>query len=142
MVTSFYPPFNFGGDGIYVRRLTNALARRGHQVHVVHDIDAYRLMAGRESSRDYADHQSVVHHGLRRGRGWRRDLVLAHQLGRPVATRKKLAELLGDDFNVIHFHNVSLVGWPRVLGLGGGVKLCTLHDYWFICGMHTLGRPD
>ena len=142
MVTTFYPPFNFGGDGIYVRRLANALARRGHQVHVVHDVDAYRLMAGRESSEDYSDHENVVHHGLRRGPGWRLDLVLAHQLGRPVATRAPLAALLGDGFDVIHFHNVSLVGGPRVLGFGGGVKLCTLHDYWFVCPMHTLWRMD
>ena len=40
MVTTFYPPFHFGGDAMYAYRLTNALARRGHEVVVVHSEDA------------------------------------------------------------------------------------------------------
>jgi hypothetical protein len=43
MVTTFYPPFNFGGDGITVRRLVNTLAERGHHVEVVHCVDAFDL---------------------------------------------------------------------------------------------------
>jgi glycosyltransferase involved in cell wall biosynthesis len=143
MVTTFYPPYNFGGDGVYVRRLTNALAERGHEVHVVHDVDAYRLMAGSDPQGDYTDHEAVVHHGLRRGAGWRVDLVAAHQAGRPLATRRRMEELLdGPGFDVVHFHNISLIGGPGVLRFGGGVKLCTMHDYWFICPMHTLWRMD
>ena len=44
MVTTFYPPHHFGGDGAYVRRLTHALARRGHRVDVLHDVDAFRIL--------------------------------------------------------------------------------------------------
>ena len=29
MVTTFYPPHSFGGDGMQVYRLSNELARRG-----------------------------------------------------------------------------------------------------------------
>ena len=43
MVTTFFPPHNFGGDGIHVYRLSNELARRGHEVTVVYPRDAYRL---------------------------------------------------------------------------------------------------
>src|SRR5881275_1054959 len=43
LVTTFYPPYHFGGDAMYVYRLSNALARRGHRVTVVHSVDAYRL---------------------------------------------------------------------------------------------------
>ena len=39
MVTTFYPPYNFGGDGVYVQRLARALVRRGHHVEVIHDTD-------------------------------------------------------------------------------------------------------
>ena len=42
MVTTFYPPYNFGGDGIYAYRLTNALARRCHEVHAIYDLDTMR----------------------------------------------------------------------------------------------------
>jgi hypothetical protein len=30
MINTFYPPYNFGGDGIFVQRLSNELVRRGH----------------------------------------------------------------------------------------------------------------
>ena len=46
MLTTFYPPFNFGGDGIFVERLAGALARRGHAVTVVHSLDAYHFLGG------------------------------------------------------------------------------------------------
>ena len=47
VVTTFYPPYNFGGDGIYAHRLANALARRGHRVSVIHSPSAYELLARR-----------------------------------------------------------------------------------------------
>jgi hypothetical protein len=39
--TRQYPPFNFGGDGITVRRLANALAEQGHDVEVERHFEAY-----------------------------------------------------------------------------------------------------
>jgi hypothetical protein len=47
MITTFYPPYNFGGDGIFVRQLSNELALRGHRVDVIHCIDAYRALSHR-----------------------------------------------------------------------------------------------
>ncbi|MCG8469299.1 MAG: hypothetical protein MJB57_14010 [Gemmatimonadetes bacterium] len=44
MLTTFYPPYNFGGDGIGIRRLARALAGRGHEVTVIHDVDAFDLL--------------------------------------------------------------------------------------------------
>jgi hypothetical protein len=40
MITTFYPPYNFGGDGIFVHCLSNELARPGHYVDGIHCIDA------------------------------------------------------------------------------------------------------
>ena len=45
MVTTFYPPYNFGGCGTYVRGLSRALVAQGHDVEVMHCLDAYRLKA-------------------------------------------------------------------------------------------------
>ena len=42
MLTTFYPPYAFGGDAIGIQRLSRALVRRGHQVTVVHDAEAVR----------------------------------------------------------------------------------------------------
>ena len=41
MLSTFYPPYSYGGDGITVQRLARALVRAGHSVTVVHDADAY-----------------------------------------------------------------------------------------------------
>ena len=35
LVTTFYPPYHFGGEAMYLHRLSNALAERGHRVTVV-----------------------------------------------------------------------------------------------------------
>ena len=48
MLTTFYPPYSFGGDAIGVKRLASAMARRGHHVTVVHDVDAYMTLVGHE----------------------------------------------------------------------------------------------
>ena len=41
MVTTFYPPYHFGGEAMYLYHLTNELARRGHEVTVVHCVDSF-----------------------------------------------------------------------------------------------------
>ncbi len=144
MLTTFYPPFNFGGDGIFVRRLANALARRGCEVHVIHDPGAFLLLSGRSpSSEAYRDRPGVVHHPIRHRWVATIDLAISHQLGRPVGVAQALRTTLSRiNPDVIHFHNISLLGGPGVLKLGSAIKICTLHDYWFVCPMHTLWRFD
>ena len=62
-LTTFYPPCNFGGDGIGVQRLCRALARRGHHVTVVHDVDAYNaLHRGPEPAEEPAAHRVALDH--------------------------------------------------------------------------------
>jgi glycosyltransferase involved in cell wall biosynthesis len=138
MVTTFYPPYNFGGDGVYVHRLSNALADRGHHVEVIHCIDAYRLMAGREPDGPYEDHPGVTVHGLRSPFGILSPLA-THQTGRPLL-KGSVREILGSDFDVIHYHNISLVGGPAILEYGRGIKLYSLHEYWLVCPTHVLYR--
>ena len=43
-------------------------------------------------------------------------------------------------FDVIHFHNISLVGGPGILAYGDGVKLYTAHEHWLVCPSHVLWR--
>ena len=59
MLTTFYPPYAFGGDGIAVQRLARALARAGHAVTVVHDVDAYRALEGGTEPAAPADDDGV-----------------------------------------------------------------------------------
>ena len=141
MVTTFYPPYNFGGDGVYVQRLARALARRGHHVEVIHDTDGYRMMSGTDPGEPEPDPDGVIVHRLR-SRFAAPAALAVQQLGRPVAHAKELRELLTDRFDVIHFHNISLVGGPGIWAYGNGVKLHTAHEHWMVCESHILWRDN
>jgi glycosyltransferase involved in cell wall biosynthesis len=138
MITTFYPPYNFGGDGIFVHRLSNELARRGHRVDVIHCTDAYRLTAGREPSVGYDNHSNVTVHGLKSPFGVLSPLA-TQQTGFPFFKSREIVSVLRQGFDVIHYHNISLIG-PKILEYGRGIKLYTMHEYWLVCPTHALFR--
>ena len=138
MVTTFYPPYNFGGDGIFVHRLSNELARRGYRVDVIHCRDAYHAVAGRDPSGTYDDHPNVTVHGLKSPFGFLSPLA-AQQTGLPFFKSAEMRRIMAQDFDVIHYHNISLLG-PKILEYGTGVKLYTMHEYWLVCPTHVLFR--
>jgi glycosyltransferase involved in cell wall biosynthesis len=138
MVTTFYPPYHFGGDGIFVYRLTQALAERGHSVDVIHSVDAYRLRHSAEPEITFSHHPNVTRHALRT-KSPKLSTLASHQLGSPAAYNRQLRELLDEgNYDVIHYHNISLMGGPSVLRLGRAVKLYTAHEYWLVCPTHVL----
>jgi glycosyltransferase involved in cell wall biosynthesis len=142
MVTTFYPPYHHGGDGVMVYRLAHALAARGHEVDVLHSVDAYRLQHPGEPEVAFAEHARVRRFPLE-SRVPALAALSAHQLGGPAAYARAVAAVLdGRPHDVIHFNNVSLVGGPGVLRHGRGVKLYTPHEYWLVCPTHVLFRLD
>ncbi len=139
MITTFYPPYNLGGDGIFVHRLSNELARRGHHVEVIHCIDAYRFKTRREPRESYDDHPNVTVHGLRSPFGILSPLA-TQQTGFPLFKAAHIRKILEAPFDVIHYHNISLVGGPKILKYGQAIKLYTMHEYWLVCPTHVLFR--
>ena len=145
MLTTFYPPAGFGGDAIQVERLALALSERGHRVTVVHSPDVYRALSRRardahrrgEGNRNGEAGVRVVPIGSRTG-------VLSplatYLSGRPLLTRHKLQEVLEEGFDVLHFHNPSLLGGPSLLGMGNALKLYTAHEQWLVCPTHVLWK--
>jgi glycosyltransferase involved in cell wall biosynthesis len=141
LVTTFYPPFNFGGDGITVRRLANALAEEGHRIEVAHCVDAFNMLrpADAPAGGPYDDHPAIVHHPLR-SRAGRLSPLITQQTGSPGLKRASLRRLLTNErFDVVHFHNTSLIG-PTALSYGSAVKLYTTHEHWLVCPTHVLWR--
>jgi hypothetical protein len=67
MVSTFYPPYNFGGDGMHIYRLSNALAKRGHTVDVFHCEDAFLLMNGSRPTAEFPNHPNVTVRPLKSG---------------------------------------------------------------------------
>jgi glycosyltransferase involved in cell wall biosynthesis len=139
MVTTFYPPYHFGGDAAYAYGLTNLLARRGHAVTVVHSADAYKALGGTHAG-DFEHAPGVTLRSLET-RSARGSSLAAYLSGRPAFWARELRDVLdGGGFDVIHFHNVSLVGGPEVLAYGDAVKLYTTSEHWLVCPMHVLFR--
>jgi glycosyltransferase involved in cell wall biosynthesis len=141
LVTTFYPPHSFGGDAMHVYRLANELARREHEVTVVHSVDAYELLAHGELGAPLPQEPRVTVHGVR---SRLRSLapVATYLTGRPALNAPVLDEVFADHFDVTHFHNVSLIGGPGVLRYGDGVKLYTMNEHWLVCPMHVLWRDN
>ena len=133
MVTTFYPPYHFGGDAIAVQRLSRALVRAGHDVTVVHDVDAYRVMGGPvpDGAEAQADGVRVVALSSRFGHVSK---FLTQQIGRPFAHAARLRALLDHGrFDVVNF--------PGILGWGDdAVRLYMAHEHWLVCPTHVLWR--
>ena len=142
MVTTFYPPAHFGGDAVSVQILARALVEDGHHVEVVHCLDSHRLLAQGPAPSSFPDDPAgPVVHRLRSPLGWLAPL-LTQQLGHPLLQRHNLRRLLAGHFDVVHYHNVSLVGGPAVLRYGSGLKLYSTHEFWLVCPMHILHKHN
>lgn len=141
MVTTFYPPYHFGGDAIFVQTLARALISEGHHVEVVHCENAYRLR-GREQAEMQVEQDGVVVHRLRNPGGMLSPLI-THQIGKPGVKALQLRTLLDREFDVVNFHNISLIGGPGVLQLSRApVTLYTLHEHWLLCSMHIFWKNN
>lgn len=143
LITTFYPPYSFGGDAVHARSLARLLARAGHRVDVIHCVDAYRALARGGPGAAPAALAGVTVHGLASGYGALSPL-LSQQTGFPLLKRKRIQAILDQaQPDVIHYHNVSLFG-PEVLTLaprgGAAVKLYTTHEYWLVCPTHLLWK--
>lgn len=140
MITTFYPPYHFGGDATYVRQLCHSLVAMGHTVDVIHDRDAFRLLSNKPEPEPLAEPQGLTVHGLE-SRVGPLSCFLTQQTGFPIVHGHRIKRILREgQFDVIHYHNISLVGGPGVLGYGDAIKIYTAHEHWLVCPMHVLWR--
>ena len=143
MVTTFFGAHSFGGDAAYVDRLTRALCKRGHEVHVFHCVDSFNAVRGAHPLRSYTPPPGLHLHPLESGVGVLSPLA-TQITGKPLFKSAELSkEIDAVDTDVVHFHNISLVGGPEVLKQGrDAVRLMTAHEHWLICPMHLLWKND
>lgn len=142
-MTTFYPPYSFGGDALYLYRLAHALGDADHHVDVIHCVDAYRLRNAAEPKIVFDDHPNVTIYSLQSPYGFLSPL-LTHQTGRPYLKTPMIRRVLNSRrYDVVHFHNISLLG-PTVLAMeplaGPVLKLYSIHEHWLICPTHTLWK--
>ncbi len=142
MLTTFFGPHSFGGDAAFVDRLSRALARHGHEVHVIYCRDAFEMTRGDQTPRPYESPPGVTIHPLASRFGPLSPLA-THQSGRPAFKDRAIRSLLRSIRpDVVHFHNLSLIGGPGLLSIPapGAVKLMTAHEHWLVCPLHVLWK--
>ena len=141
MLTTFYPPYNFGGDGIGIQRLARAFAKRDWAVTVVHQADAYVNLA-KQRPAPAPPEPGIEVVSLESANPLAANLI-THQLGRPTVHAAELKRLLAPGaFDIVWFHNISLVGGPGILAYGDGIKLYEAHEHWLVCPTHVLWRHN
>jgi glycosyltransferase involved in cell wall biosynthesis len=138
MVSTFYPPYNFGGDGMHIYRLSNELARRGHSVDVFYCQDSFLLMNGKHPTAEFPNHARVRLRPLKSGVGMLSPLI-TQQTGVPFFKGELKNALEEDKYDVIHYNNMSLIG-IKALSYGSAIKLYTAHEHWLVCPMHVLWK--
>jgi glycosyltransferase involved in cell wall biosynthesis len=144
MLTTFFGSHSFGGDAAFVDRLARSLARNDHEVHVIHCRDAFEISRGDQTPRPYDPPPGVVIHRLESPFGVLSPLA-TQQTGQPyfkLRAIRRLLEAIRPD--VIHFHNLSLIGGPGLLGIParGALKFMTTHEHWLVCPLHVLWKYD
>jgi len=141
MASTFYPPYHLGGDAVHVRYLAEELVRRGHEVHVVHSLDAFALKA--KGKRPNPVSSDVHTHPVSTSLGGI-SARMTYVLGTNGAAERELEKVVRDvrpDW--IHHHNISLLG-QQVLSIGNAPKMYTAHDHWLVCprsDLAYLGGP-
>ena len=143
MVTTFFGAHSFGGDAAYVDRLARALCRRGHEVHVFHCVDAFNAVRGKHPLRPYTPPPGLHVHPLESGLGIISPIA-TQVTGKPWFKSQALARVIEQvDTDLVHFHNISLVGGPGVLRMGRrALRIMTAHEHWITCPMHLLWKYD
>ncbi|MBM3784588.1 MAG: glycosyltransferase [Acidobacteria bacterium] len=139
LLSTFFPPHHFGGDAVFVASLANLLAEAGHHVEAVHCGDSFDLLARGVSPSPFPIHPKVIVHTLRSPLGAIAPLV-AHCTGKDWTYGARLQQIIGQGFDVTHWHNASLLGAPQSFRWGSGLRLMTLHEYWLVCPSHVLFR--
>ena len=134
MTSTFYPPYHLGGDAVHVKYLAEELVRRGHEVHVLHSMDAYDLKSKKRPKPVKSD---VNVHPISTSMG-SASAAVTYLTGANRKAERTLRHLVSEvrpDW--VHHHNISLLG-HEVLDIGKMPRLYTAHDHWLICPRNDL----
>jgi glycosyltransferase involved in cell wall biosynthesis len=128
--STFYPPYHLGGDATHVKYLAEELVRRGHEVHVAHSLDAYRLK--RKGMPAAVEPMEGIHvHPISSRIGWISP-IWTYVSGISKPAERVIEKVRREEkLDIVHHHNISLLGRSMLdIPLP---SLYTAHDYWLIC---------
>jgi glycosyltransferase involved in cell wall biosynthesis len=135
MTSTFYPPYHIGGDAVHVKYLADELVKRGHEVHVLHSLDAYNVK--KKKSPEKAESDDIFTHPVKTRFNF--SSYAAYAFGNSSAVNKEFESLVKQvKPDVVHHHNISLLGYDLLKKQGDYRNLYTAHDYWLICQQNNL----
>jgi glycosyltransferase involved in cell wall biosynthesis len=138
MTSSFFPPFHVGGDATHVEYLSNLLGQNGYKVNVLHSIDAYKIKRRDKISLKTKAQPNVATHAISSPIGVLEPLI-SYTIGKSPFTTKEFAKLVDKTRpDVVHHHNLSLLGYNLLQKRGQYKSIYTAHDYWLICQTNNL----
>ncbi|MGE5555456.1 MAG: glycosyltransferase [Methanocella sp.] len=133
--SSFYPPYHIGGDAVHVKYLAEELAKLGHEVHVLHSIDAYRVK--RKNPINENKPSSIHTHPIKTR--FNNTAYGAYFFGHSSTVTSKFKELTNTlKPDIVHHHNISLLGYELLFKEKNYFNLFTAHDFWLICQQNNL----
>ena len=133
--SSFYPPYHIGGDAVHVSYLAEELVKRGHEVHVFHSMDAYRIK--RKTVEQQTESPGIHVHTIRTA--LQLSAYASYLLGDYPGVIRRFRSLLKEiKMDVVHHHNISLLGYGILRKSGRYLNLYTAHDYWLFCQLGNL----
>ncbi|MBN1677632.1 MAG: glycosyltransferase [Candidatus Thermoplasmatota archaeon] len=141
LVTTHFPPFKMGGDANFVGYLAEALAARGHEVHVAYAPSVYRILRGEPDEKiKREDEMDVIRHEFSPGSA-RLSLLLNLGLGTDLRSADWVDSVIRKvKPDVVHWHNTKgFVARPWTVD--SAKTLYTAHDYNTICPRSNLLRP-
>jgi glycosyltransferase involved in cell wall biosynthesis len=135
MSATYYPPYHLGGDAIHVKYLASELAKIGHEVHIFYSRDAYNIKRRHlpylVESENILIHEFKTHSNL--------SPYSAYFFGNSPTLRRAFRDLVREiKPQVVHHHNISLLGFGILNNTGSVATLYTAHDYWLICSQNDL----
>jgi glycosyltransferase involved in cell wall biosynthesis len=137
--SSFYPPYHIGGDATHVEYLSEELANRGHEVHIIHSLDAYKAKRGKHQPHRVASHQEKIFVHAIESPLSTLDPLLIYTFGNSLWVDGKFSQIVkAVRPDVVHHHNISLMGYDLLRKRSDYLSLYTAHDYWLICQTNNL----
>jgi glycosyltransferase involved in cell wall biosynthesis len=137
MTSTFYPPYNIGGDAIHVKYLAEELIKKGHEVHVFYNRDAFEIK--RWSHLKIIDNKGVFIHEYNSFANLSPYTV--YLFGNSSSISKSFNMLVKHiKPDVIHHHNISLLGYDILKSHGISANIYTAHDFWMVCQQNNLLR--
>jgi len=137
MTSTFYPPYSIGGDATHVKYLAEELVKIGHEVHVFYNRDAYEVK--RRNLPQIVEPQDIFLHEFKSNSNF--SPYAAYFFGNSPAIYKKFNALVKQIRpDIIHHHNISLLGYNILKNHGTSANVYTAHDFWLVCPQNNLLR--